>query len=68
MVDPHALYRAAVAADDAYGNELRRLFGARAGDVRYTTRGDGLPGSTLRRLRDEKLAADAALRASWGMT
>lgn len=55
------LYVAACAADDAYGAELRRLFGARAGDVRYTLKGSGKPGSELRRLRDTKLAADRAL-------
>ena len=56
-----ALYRAAVAADEAYGAELRRLFGKLAGDARYAPEGDGEPGSELRRLRDAKLAADAAL-------
>ena len=49
---------AANAADDAYGAELRRLFGKRAGDVRYTARGAGEPGSALRLLHDTKLAAD----------
>jgi hypothetical protein len=57
------LYLAACAADDAYGAELRRLFGARAGDVRYTLKGAGAPGSALRALRDAKLAADRALHA-----
>ena len=59
------LYRAALAADDAYSVELRRLFGKRTGDIRYTLKGAGKPGSELRRLRDTKLAADQALHASF---
>jgi hypothetical protein len=51
----------ALAADAAYGAELRRLFGARAGDLRYARAGAGLPGSALRRLSDAKLVADAEL-------
>lgn len=58
------LYAVALAADQAWGDELRRLFGKNAGDIRYTKRGQGEPGSELRRLHDAKLAADAALRAS----
>lgn len=50
--------KAAYAADDAYSAELRRLFGKNAGDVRYTRRGAGEPGTELRRLSDAKLAAD----------
>ena len=53
-------YRAALAADDAYGAELRRVFGLRAGDVRYTKQGNGEQGSTLRALYAAKIAADAA--------
>ncbi len=49
-------------ADDAWGAELRRLFGKHAGDVRYTQRGKGEPGSELRRLHDAKMAADRAMR------
>jgi hypothetical protein len=49
-------------ADDAYSAELRRLFGGRAGDVRYTQRGSGAPGTELRRLYEAKLAADAGAR------
>lgn len=52
----------AYAADDAYTDELVRLFGKRAGEVRYTSEGKGKPGSTLRRLSDAKLAADRAWR------
>jgi len=54
-------YRAALAADDAWGAELRRVFGKNAGEARYQLRGEGVPGSLLRRLYDAKLAADAAL-------
>lgn len=61
----HGPYRAATAADEAWGSELRRQFGKRAGDVRYTTRGKGEPGSELRRLHDAKLAADTELRSHY---
>jgi hypothetical protein len=57
----HGPYRAAISADEAWGAELRRLFGKRAGDVRYTPKGAGAPGSELRRLHDAKVAADADL-------
>jgi hypothetical protein len=60
--DPHSLYRAALLADAAWSEELYRLFGNRAGDVRYTKQGAGAPGSKLRRLCNAKLAADRALR------
>lgn len=60
-----AIYFAAVAADEAYDSELRRTFGRYASDVRYVRAGNGEPGSDLRRLSDEKLAADAALHAAW---
>lgn len=62
----HSAYRAAQAADEAWSNELRRLFGKKAGDVRYTSRGAGAPGSKLRRLHDTKLAADEQLRRAQG--
>jgi hypothetical protein len=58
-------YTEALAADDAWGAELRRLFGKRAGDVRYTERGAGEPGSELRCLYDAKLAADERLWRAW---
>lgn len=54
------LYHAALAVDDEYGNELRRLFGVSAGDVRYSKQGAGALGSNLRRLHDAKLAVDTA--------
>ena len=60
----HDAYHAAIAADEAWSAELRRLFGAKAGDVRYTKRGEGEPGSELRRLHDAKIAADRALRGA----
>jgi hypothetical protein len=58
----HDAYHAAIAADDAWSAELRRLFGSSAGNVRYTKRGEGEPGSELRRLYEAKVAADRALR------
>lgn len=45
------------ATDIAWGEELRRTFGRRAGDVRYTPEGKGIPGSRLRELYDEREAA-----------
>lgn len=57
----HLAYQSAVAADDAWSTELRRLFGGRAGDIRYTKQGRGEPGTELRRLHDAKLAADNTL-------
>lgn len=62
----HSTYRAAQAADEAWSNELHRLFGKKAGDVRYTSRGAGAPGSELRRLHDAKLAADQKLHREQG--
>lgn len=58
-------YVDACAADTAWQAELVRLFGKRAGDVRYTSEGRGDPGSVLRSLHDEFVRATAALRASW---
>lgn len=43
-------YDAWLAADSAWHTELVRQFGARAGDVRYTAKGHGLPGSRLFKL------------------
>jgi hypothetical protein len=61
MNGTHEVYRAALAADKAWGDELRRLFGAQAGDIRYSRLGVGLLGSKLRQLHDAKLVADARL-------
>jgi hypothetical protein len=46
--------------DDAWSAELQRLFGKRAGDVRYTKQGKGEPGTELRRLYDAREAARRA--------
>lgn len=61
LLESSSRYYTALAADEAWSKELRRLFGKRAGDVRYTKQGEGAPGSELRRLHDAKLAADRAL-------
>jgi hypothetical protein len=62
-IDPkHRAYFKAIAADDAWSQELQRLFGKRAGDIRYTEKGRGTPGSKLRKLHNAKLAADKKLR------
>lgn len=53
-------YRRALRADDAWSEELRRVFGSKAGNVRYTKRGEGEPGSRLRRLYKAKVRADKA--------
>ena len=47
-------------ADDAWSTELRRLFGKRAGDVRYTEKGRGAPGSKRRKLHDAFAEASEA--------
>lgn len=51
-------------ADDAWSAELKRVFGRNAGDARYTDRGKGVEGSTLRQLHDAREAA----RAAWHQT
>lgn len=54
--------QAYLAADDAWRNELVRLFGWRAGDVRYTA--EGRTGPTLTPLHAEyRRAADVWLAA-----
>ena len=60
MSNDFRAYEAALAADRAWSDELARLFGKNAGDVRYTAKGEGPPGSELRRLCDAKLSADKA--------
>lgn len=40
-------YNIALAADAAWSAELRKAFGKHAGDVRYTSRGEGSPGTPL---------------------
>jgi hypothetical protein len=51
-------------ADDAWGDELRRVFGKRSAEARYTALGHGEEGSNLRRLHDARMAAQAAWHAS----
>ena len=51
-------------ADDAWGDELRRVFGKNAGQARYETRGKGEPGSELRRLHDAREQARVTWRRS----
>jgi hypothetical protein len=48
-------------AEDAWTAEVRRIFGKRAGDARYTAEGKGIEGSTLRKLHDAREAA----RLTW---
>lgn len=52
------------AADDAWSDELRRIFGKRAGYARYGAEGKGLDGSTLRLLHDAREAARIAWHAT----
>ena len=56
-------YFAAVAADNAWHDELIRIFGRRnAANVRYQKAGRGDPGSNLRYLYDARTAAQEAWR------
>lgn len=64
MNTAETLYRAWVAADDAWSRELTAAFGSSAGDVRYSGRGRGLPGSALRTTHDAFVAAGDAYRAA----
>lgn len=58
----HELYRAAVAADDAWSVAIAAAFPKeRAGDARYTAKGKGEPGSPLRAAHDRREEACAAL-------
>lgn len=60
MPSPDPAYCEARDADLAWSAALRKEFGSRAGDMRYTPRGAGEPGSELRRLHDtfrEKMEA-----------
>lgn len=54
-------------ADDAWGDELRRLFGNGAGDVRYNVHGKGAEGSKLRTLHDAREAARVAYDVAFGL-
>lgn len=53
-------------ADDAWGDELHRLFGKKAGDIRYTAAGKGIPGSELRRRYEARETARIAWDAARG--
>jgi hypothetical protein len=55
-----SLNQAAIAADDAWGEELRRIYRNNACNVRYTKAGRGEPGSNLRRLYENREAARVA--------
>lgn len=46
MTQPEA-YRAFIATDVTWSAELRKHFGKNAGDVRYTSKGEGEPGTPL---------------------
>lgn len=54
------LHIAAIKADNAWTQELVRLFGKRAGDMRYANAGKGDVGSELRRLHDARMTAQEA--------
>ncbi|WP_316224975.1 MULTISPECIES: hypothetical protein [unclassified Bradyrhizobium] len=53
-------------ADDAWSTELRRIFGKKVGDVRYTLGSKGKPGSALNRLYLAREAARITLDALCG--
>ncbi|MBS4051278.1 MAG: hypothetical protein KGZ69_08745 [Methylomonas sp.] len=59
------IYDAAMKADAAWQAELVRLFGKKAGDVRYQPAGKGQEGSELRRLYLEFRRTSDALQAAW---
>lgn len=52
MAENERLYRQAVKADEAWSALLKQQFGSLSGTVRYTKRGEGEPGSALRRAYD----------------
>jgi hypothetical protein len=56
-------HRLALQTDAAWSDELQRQFGNRAGDVRYTSKGQGEPGSVLRNLYEARSAAMKAWQA-----
>jgi hypothetical protein len=57
------LHRKALETDQAWSIELQRLFGKRAGDVRYTKQGKGEPGTALHAIWQAREAADIAWNA-----
>lgn len=58
----HAAYSAACAADEAYQAELVRVYGSRAGDMRYQSSKHDDP--ALIAAREAKLKADDVWRAA----
>lgn len=52
------------AADDAWGDELRRVFGKRSAEARYTNLGKGAEGTEVRRLFEVRDRARTAWLAS----
>lgn len=61
----HEAYYAACAADAAWHGELVRIYGKRAGDVRYTKAGRGKSGTVLRERYDAFRAMTVNLRGTW---
>ena len=60
MTTIHQLYYLAVQADDNWHNELVRLFGKNACNVRYTKEGKGAIGSFLNEAyQTHRMACDA---------
>lgn len=57
------LTRAAMLADDLWSAELTRIYGRQACNARYDARGKATP--TLRRLCNDKRAADYACHCAW---
>lgn len=57
------LTRLARIADDAFGDELTRLYGRQACNARYDARGKATP--ELRRLANDKRAADYAVHCAY---
>lgn len=51
-------------SDDAWGAELKRVFGKRSAEARYTSLGRGEDGSELRRLHDVRQAAQSTWHSS----
>jgi hypothetical protein len=51
-------------ADDAWGAELKRVFGKRSAEARYTALGRGADGSDLRHLHDARQDAQSAWHLS----
>jgi hypothetical protein len=54
------VHKAALATDKAWQAELERVFGKRAGDMRYTKEGKGTEGGTLRAVYNARRMAQEA--------